>query len=299
MDRHVSNTTCQRSMIKTKTTLVLRKLVVIFFTVMLATAAFSNPSLNSVTSGNVSVSQSGNTTTVNQASQQAIIQWNSFNIAAQEKTQFIQPNSSSIALNRINPQQGASQIYGQLSSNGRIILINGAGIHFGPGSQVNVGSLIASTSDISNANFLAGKYIFDQASQYNGSIVNEGEINAKRYGLVALLGDSVSNSGVISARLGSIAIGSGSAFTLDFNGDQLINFTVDGAASAASTGVINSSSGKIFADGGKILITASAAQGVLDNVIDMDGVAQTQSVSQQNGEIILSGGANQERLAAR
>jgi filamentous hemagglutinin family protein len=279
-----------KSTIKNKISLLVRKLFATSFTIMLATVAFANPNLNSVTSGNVTVNQSGNTTTVNQTSQQAIIQWNSFNIAAQEKTQFIQPNSSSVALNRINPNQGASQIYGRLTSNGQIILINGAGIFFGPSAQVNVGGLIASTSDISNENFLAGKYIFNIHSQFNGSIENEGKIIAAKYGLVALLGDSVSNTGVISARLGSIAIGSGSEFTLDFYGDQLINFSVDAPSSTASTGVVNS--GKLLADGGKVLITAQAAAGVLDNVIDMAGVAETRSVSEQDGEIILSGGDN-------
>ena len=64
--------------------------------------------------GNVSVNQSSNSTVVNQQSQQAIINWKSFNIGAGEKTQFVQPNSSSVALNRINPNMGASQIFGCL-----------------------------------------------------------------------------------------------------------------------------------------------------------------------------------------
>jgi filamentous hemagglutinin family protein len=277
-----------------------KQLCVILLSFTFSSVALANPVLGSITSGNVSVSQQGNTTTVNQSTQQAIIQWNSFNIAAQEKTQFVQPNSSSVALNRVNPAQGASQIYGALTSNGKIIIVNAAGIHFGPGSVVNVGGMIASTSDISNANFLAGKYIFNIASPYAGSIINEGTITAANYGLVALLGNSVVNRGLIQAELGSIVLGSGNKFTLDFNGDQLINFTVDEAAAATTvvddngkpvpTGV--SSTGTILADGGKVLVTASAAQGVLDNVVDMEGVTRAQSVSEQGGEIILSGGDN-------
>ncbi|MES2219298.1 MAG: hypothetical protein V4501_12920, partial [Pseudomonadota bacterium] len=286
-----------RNLCNTLTSANSKQIAVLLLSITFAGAPLANPVLNSVTSGAVTVQQSGNTTTVNQSTQQAIIQWNSFNIAAQEKTQFVQPNASSVALNRINPTQGASQIYGSLSANGKIILVNAAGIHFGPGSMVNVGSLIASTSDISNANFLAGKYIFNIKSPYGGSIINEGTISAANYGLVALLGTSVINRGLIQAQLGSIVLGSGNQFTLDFNGDQLINFTVDQAAASpgvddngnpVTTGVSNS--GSLLADGGKVLITASAAQGVLDNVIDMQGVARAQSVAEQDGEIILSGG---------
>ncbi|MES2219237.1 MAG: filamentous hemagglutinin N-terminal domain-containing protein, partial [Pseudomonadota bacterium] len=275
------------------------KILILIITAGMTVVAYGNPVLNNVTAGNVNVTQSGNTVTVNQSTDKAIIQWNSFNIAAGEKTQFVQPNSGSVALNRINPTQGASQIYGSLTANGQVILVNAAGIHFGPGAMVNVGSLIASTSDIANANFLAGKLIFNVPSQYGGSIINEGTIQAADYGLVALLGTSVVNRGVIQARLGNIALGSGNAFTLDFNGDQLINFTVDAAATTAgvdqnghplANGISNT--GSLLADGGKILVTAQVAQGVLDNVIDMQGVSQARSVGEQNGEIILSGGDN-------
>jgi filamentous hemagglutinin family protein len=257
-------------------------------TLAMMNTAMANPLGGAVTSGSATISTSGKTTTIQQGSQQAIIQWNSFNIQSGEKTQFVQPNSSSVALNRINPTQGASTINGQLTSNGQIILINAAGLNFGSGAKVNVGGLIASTSDISNANFLAGKYIFDQASTYrNASVTNGGSIVAANYGLVAFLGNSVINNGMIQAEMGSIVLGSGAKFTLDFNGDQLINFTVD----APSTAGTISNNGSLIADAGKILVTAQAATSVLDNVIDMAGNSQANSVSQQNGEIILSSNA--------
>ncbi|MDR3542340.1 MAG: filamentous hemagglutinin N-terminal domain-containing protein, partial [Desulfosporosinus sp.] len=264
----------------------LKRLISFVLSFMAMTVVNANPSFNSVTSGNVVVTQTPTTTQIQQGSNKAILQWNSFNIGAGERTQFIQPNASSVALNRINPNQGASQIYGSLSANGRIILVNGAGIHFGPSAMVNVGGIIASTSNISDANFLNGKYVFDQPSTMGGSIVNEGTIISAEHGLVALIGSNVTNTGMINARLGSIALGSGDKFTLDFNGDQLINFTVD--APASSGGSIKNS-GSLIADGGQILVTARQAQGVLDDSINMSGVAQTRSVHQQNGVIILDG----------
>ena len=54
-----------------------------------------------------------------------------------------------------------------------------------------------------------------------------------------------------------------------------------------TTGVSNT--GTLLADGGTILVTAQAAAGVLDNVINMQGVAEARSVAQQNGDIIISG----------
>lgn len=261
-------------------------------------ASFANPVLDNVASGDASVEQTATTTTVHQNSQQAIINWDSFNIAASEKTQFVQPNSDAIALNRINPNQGASQIFGQLTANGQIILVNAAGIYFGPNSKVDVGSMIASTANISNENFLAGNYVFDQPSPYAAAVVNAGNISAADYGLVALLGTSVSNEGTIKANLGTVALASGDKFIVDFYGDGYFSFAfvdVDQEASRAGVdhngktlkdGVKNS--GTILANGGTIIMTAEAAENVLDNAINMTGVAQAQSVSESGGEIILS-----------
>ena len=57
---------------------------------------------------------------------------------------------------------------------------------------------------------------------------------------------------------------------------------------AASNGGTIQNSGKLLADGGQILVTAKAAQGVLDNVINMGGVAEANSVAEKGGIIILS-----------
>jgi filamentous hemagglutinin family protein len=245
----------------------------------------ANPVLNSVVSGNISVQQSGNTVQINQTTQRGIISWDTFNIGANEKTKFNQPNANSVTLNRINAEMGPSLIFGQLSANGKIILINGAGLYFGASSMVNVGSIIASTSNISNANFLAGKYIFDEQSAYNGSIINKGIISAADAGVVALLGAVVENDGLIRAHLGNVLLGSGSQFTLDFNGDQLITFAVTAPVSHGSI----TNTGKIIADGGQVLVTAAAAQGVLDNVINMAGYVEARSsAKQRDGSIILS-----------
>ena len=275
----------------------LRHVIFSLGTLSIIGLANANPILNNIASGNVSVVQSSTTTQINQTSQQGIINWHSFNIGPNEKTHFQQPVGG-ITLNRIDPNQGASQIFGMLTATGKIILVNQAGIFFGPGSVVNVGGIIASTSGISDKNFLAGNYIFDQPSPYAGSIVNQGKIIAEKNGLVALVGTAVSNQGLIKANLGEVVLASGNKFTVDLSGDQLVNFTIDEGTTSAGVSPIDGSqlknavnnSGKIIANGGTILMTAQAASSVLDNVINMSGVAVAHSVSEQNGEIILAGG---------
>ena len=141
---------------------------------LLSTSIFANPVLNNISSGQVSIQQMPNSTVVNQSSQNAIINWQSFNIGAQESTRFQQPQGG-IALNRINPSQGVSQIFGRLTATGQIILVNPAGIYFGPTSYVNVGGLIATTANISDQDFLNGYYHFANTSGIHGSIINSGQ----------------------------------------------------------------------------------------------------------------------------
>ena len=89
------------------------------------------------------INQSGLTTTINQNSSSLAIDWNSFNVNANEIVNFLQPGASSIALNRILSNTG-SQIHGQINANGQVVLVNPNGIFFGSTSSVNVGGLIAS-----------------------------------------------------------------------------------------------------------------------------------------------------------
>ena len=244
----------------------------------------ASPQGGNVINGNATISSHGNTTVINQTSNKAIISWQSFNIGKGQITHFQQP-AGGVALNRINPQLGASQIYGVLTATGRIILINGAGIYFGPGSYVNVGGLIATTANITDQDFLNNIYHFTNNPLYSGSIINQGTIIAVNHGLVALIGNNVQNNGLIQANLGSVVLASGNAFTMNFSGDDLISFSVD----EKSIGGSITNTGTLRANGGQILVTADAASGVLNNVINMQGIAEAKSVGIHKGEIILIG----------
>ena len=93
---------------------------------------------------------------IDQASRQAIYNWLSFDIGAQNGVRFQMPDATSSALNRVSNSTHPSEILGELTSNGRIFLINGNGILFGKDARVNVGGLIASTLNLNNDDFLNG-----------------------------------------------------------------------------------------------------------------------------------------------
>ena len=164
-------------------------------------------------------------TLIQQNTQRAIIDWRGFGIQPNEQVQFAQPSAGSATLNRVTGNQ-VSLILGRMDANGQVLLINPHGIIFGKGAQINVGSLIASTANISNDNFLQGKLIFDQPGRPGAGISNSGNITAAAGGLIALVAPHVRNDGLIQARLGRVLIGAADTFTIDLYGDGLINLAL-------------------------------------------------------------------------
>ena len=124
------------------------------FPLTLAKLVEAAPQGAQVVSGQAVIQQSTQTgksvTTVTQSSPKATLNWLSFNVGSSETVQFVQPSSSAVSINRISDPQG-SRILGQLSANGQVWLINPAGVYFGPGAQVNVGGLVASTLNLSDS----------------------------------------------------------------------------------------------------------------------------------------------------
>jgi len=171
---------------------------------------YSLPQGADIVAGSAEISTKDDTMEVNVTTEKMIANWQSFSIAQPEAVHFYQPSSSSVALNRVVGADPSS-ILGTLTATGKLFLINPNGILFGPNSYVDTAGLVASTLNISNEDFLAGRYTF---YGQGGSVVNQGYISAPG-GYVALLGSSVENSGVIEASLGSVALASGRAITLN------------------------------------------------------------------------------------
>ena len=235
-----------------------------------------------VTAGAATIAAGGATTTITQTTNKAAINWQSFGIKSGETVQFIQPSASSVALNRVVGSD-ASAIYGTLSANGKVFLINPNGILFAPGSQVNVGGLVASTLNLSDSDFLKGNYSFDKNGSA-ASVVNQGSIRTGDGGYVVFLGPKVSNEGIISAQVAGLA--AGDKVSLDFSGDKLLSFTVDTRAA----GAIAANSGGILADGGTVIMSTGTKDALLSTVVNNTGVIQARTVNGASGKIILEGG---------
>lgn len=97
------------------------------------------PQGGSVASGQVNIfAPNTNSLTVNQASSRAIVNWNSFSVAAGAAVNFVQPNSLSAILNRVTGDT-TSSIAGKITGNGQVFLVNPNGIAITPTGTVHVG----------------------------------------------------------------------------------------------------------------------------------------------------------------
>ncbi len=252
------------------------------------------PQNGQVIGGQATIVQTApNTLTIDQQSNSAAINWRSFSIGSNATTNFVQPGAGSIAVNRVTGVD-PSQIEGHLNANGQVVLVNPNGILFTKSAQVNVGGLVASTSGISEKNAIAGKLVFDQGSAAGAKIVNEGHISAKDGGLVALVAPSVVNNGVITAKLGKVSLAAGDKWTLDLYGDKLVNFAMNDKV----VGEVQNS-GVISANGGEVQITANVAKDVVNNAINMSGIVEASSVSQQGGTIVLDAGEGKVAVSGK
>ena len=259
-------------------------------------AAMANPLAPNVVGGTAAVTGVGTSNvTVNQSTPRAIINWNSFNIGAGETTRFVQPDASSIALNRVTGGLGPSMINGMLTANGRVFLVNPDGVMISKSGTINTAGFLATTHDISNANFMAGNYQFNISGRPSASIVNEGTINSHSQGFAALVAPGVRNSGTITASYGQIGLASGNSFSLDFYGDQLIKLAVNDSIQTTVRDVqtgqplksLVTNTGKLSANGGRVELTAAAARTIVDSVINNTGVIEARSVGTSNGKIVL------------
>ncbi|MBU3694661.1 MAG: filamentous hemagglutinin N-terminal domain-containing protein, partial [Rhodocyclaceae bacterium] len=256
------------------------------------------PLNGTVVGGSASILQSAERTDITQTSQRAIIDWRDFSIAAGHTVEFHQPGSSSIALNRVTGDQ-QSLIDGSLLANGQVWLLNPNGVFIGAGGQVSSRGFLATTSSISNDDFMAGSYSFTRAAKPGGVIVNQGQINALLGGYAVLAGEAVRNHGVVSAELGQVVLAGGRAFAMDLQGDRLISFQVTQPVETLSADgqavVLNT--GSLIAKGGRVTLTARAAEDVVTSVINTGGLLQATSVRNENGTIVLDGDGGRVQVA--
>jgi filamentous hemagglutinin family protein len=257
------------------------------FTPMLALA---NPTGGTVVAGTATIKNSNaNTTVVKQSTASAIIDWQQFNIGKGQYVQFLQPSSSSIILNRVIGG-GGSSIFGTLTGNGQVFLVNTNGVFFGKGSSIDAQGFLASTLDIADSDFLNGHFLFNKTGG-DATVVNQGSITAHKGGYVVLAGDYTENDGLISAQSGHIVLASGSKSTLTLNGNSLVSYAVNQATLANLAGANNA--GKLNADGGTVIMTADVANLLKATVVNNTGLIEARAISKNGGVIqLLASGGN-------
>ncbi|MEK9802161.1 MAG: filamentous hemagglutinin N-terminal domain-containing protein, partial [Curvibacter sp.] len=228
------------------------------------------PTGGNIVAGSGSISTSGNVMTVTQGTAKMAADWQSFSIGAGSTVNFVQPSSTAVALNRVLGSD-VSVIQGALNANGQVFLINPNGVLFTPTAQVNVGGIVASTLNMSTADFLAGNYRFEGGS--SNAIVNQGNIQAANGGAVALIAAKITNEGSISAPGGQVLLGAGSKVLLDLGGP--VKLLVEQGAIDA----LISNGGAIRANGGTVLLTAKAAGELASTVINNTGLIEAQTLA--------------------
>lgn len=246
------------------------------------------PAGGAVVAGSGSISSSGNTLTVTQTSATMAANWQSFNIGQGHTVNFVQPSASSVALNRVLGAD-VSVIQGALTANGQVFLVNPNGVLFSPTAQVNVGGLLASTLQLSTADFMAGNYHFEGSS--SAAVTNQGSIQAHQGGSIALIAARVSNTGALTAPGGQVLLGAGSRVTLDLGGPVQLQVEQGALDAWIEQG------GAIRADGGRVYLTAKALGDLSSTVINHTGTTEAHTLATgEKGEIYLLGGMQNDRI---
>ncbi|MEG0558019.1 MAG: filamentous hemagglutinin N-terminal domain-containing protein, partial [Comamonas sp.] len=239
------------------------------------------PTGGQVVAGQANISQAGSAMTVQQGSDRAAIDWQTFNLGSQASINFQQPSVNSVTLNRVldaNP----SQIYGRLSANGHVFLSNPNGVYFAPSANVDVGGIVATTMGISNDDFMAGRDVF-QRNGSTGAVLNLGRMQAAPGGVIALLAPEVRNEGVLIAQAGTVAMASGEAVTLHFGATSgLLDITV----TPSQVRALVENRHAVLAEGGQIILSARAVDGLMASVIH-SGELNASSIVEKGGRVFI------------
>src|SRR5258708_25659800 len=105
------------------------------------------PTGGQVVSGSATITTTGNKLQVDQSSNKAILNWQTFSIGSGGWVNFSQPSSSAIALNRVlgnNP----SEIFGRLTANGQVFLVNPSAVLFAPGASAADAAILTPTPSL-------------------------------------------------------------------------------------------------------------------------------------------------------
>lgn len=209
--------------------------------------------------------------TINSSALRSIVNAQGFDIASNETTSVLQAANAAllVRIGSLNP----TSIQGQLNAMGTLVLINPNGVFFGAGSQINVNGLIASSLNMTDGNFLNGRYLFEGAATA-GMVRNDGQITAGSQG-VYLLAPNAMNVGRITSAGGPIALTAGTTAYLSERADGR-GFLVEVKAPAGEALNLGS---LVATDGGQL--------SMIGRLVTQSGQVQANSVQTRNGKIKL------------
>ena len=261
-----------------------------------AQAAAQAPQGGTVAHGSATISATAAETRIRQSSDRAIIDWRSFDVGRDHRVAFDQPGAHAATLNRVNSGR-ESLLAGQVTAPGTIIIQNTHGVVFSGTARVDVGALVATSQTVDAGRFAAdGRLVMRGGEAAGARVENQGSITVREAGLAALVGGRVANSGTIVARRGTVALASGETTTIDLAGDGVARIAVSGDTGRGDAGAENS--GLIDAGGGRVVLTAGTAAGLLSTVVNTSGVIRAASADGAGGTIELVGrGAGNVRVA--
>ncbi|EKC4740293.1 filamentous hemagglutinin N-terminal domain-containing protein, partial [Salmonella enterica subsp. enterica] len=243
------------------------------------------PTGGQIVGGQGSISMSGNQMTIHQQTQNMATNWHSFDIGKNNTVQFVQPDSSSVALNRVTGASG-SQIMGTLKANGQVFILNPNGVLFGKDARVNVGGLVASTKNISTADFMKGQYTLSGEGNPGAQVINQGSLTTSKGGYIVLAGERVSNSGTVTTPSGKTVLAAGKTVTLQLDNGGLTSVSVNGSVVNA----LVENRGLISASNGQVYLTAKGQDMLLNTVVNNSGTIEAKGLVSRGGEIVLNGG---------
>ncbi|WP_404932007.1 filamentous hemagglutinin N-terminal domain-containing protein [Microbulbifer hainanensis] len=213
------------------------------------------------------------------------IDWDSFNLTEEELVKFLQPNSSSIVLNRIL-DQSPTTIRGAIEANGHVIIANPRGVLFTESATINVGAITAAGLNISPADFMKGNLSFNAEEGSSGIVINRGLINASS---AVMLGRQVTNapSGLISAEMVSLAAGDEAVLTFDADGLIGVKITKEVMQNALGVDSAVLNEGQI--DGAQVLMDAQVSGDLFTAAVNNKGTVRARGIDTSGGKIRLFG----------
>ncbi|NIB22920.1 filamentous hemagglutinin N-terminal domain-containing protein, partial [Pseudoteredinibacter isoporae] len=257
------------------------------------------PTGGRVVQGEGFITQGQNVTNVHQNTDLMTVQWDSFDLNQQEIVNFLQPGSHAWVLNHIL-QNGPSHIDGRINANGNVLLINPRGMIFGDNALINAGSFTASSLWLDKDDFLNGDFYFKDIDSSHGRIVNHGVIAAATGGFINLIGESVSNEGLLSANMGYVSVAAGSEVFLSFDDNNFLGVKVQKAVVNNDPGLQAAieNKGKIEAGTGKVMMNAQSARDLFSQAVNHSGVIEASGFGgaavdiQANGAVNIEGDIN-------